>query len=126
PSFSVQVLQVDWRSPPRLPPVDVVIGSDIVYCHDLIPPLVTLIKSLLNGDAFDEKENGDQNPRGREAFIACTRRSRETIEVFTLELSKQELEYEVFHQAFLNKEEAIFETNETYHPIKIYRISLPK
>ncbi|XP_053656033.1 protein-lysine N-methyltransferase EEF2KMT isoform X2 [Cherax quadricarinatus] len=50
----VGVLQVDWRRPPPLPPVDVVLAADVVYARHLIPALVTLIRSILDGSADEE------------------------------------------------------------------------
>nr|XP_053656036.1 protein-lysine N-methyltransferase EEF2KMT-like isoform X4 [Cherax quadricarinatus] len=44
----VGVLQVDWRRPPPLPPVDVVLAADVVYARHLIPALVTLIRYMYN------------------------------------------------------------------------------
>lgn len=43
----VGVMQVDWRAPPPLPPVDVVVAADVVYDEPLIPPLLTLIRYTL-------------------------------------------------------------------------------
>ncbi|XP_045608726.2 protein-lysine N-methyltransferase EEF2KMT [Procambarus clarkii] len=189
----VDVLQVDWRRPPPLPPVDVVLAADVVYARHLIPSLVTLIRSILDGSASGQREGkppnfetvdisskndqkqkarlevySQQNPteedeakmnkeeptggknndedggatndkneklerdqtegpgrREREAFIACTRRSQETLAVFLEEVRQQGLVYSLVFQATLDTDTALFLYNEAHLPVKIYRITLP-
>ncbi|XP_071532353.1 uncharacterized protein [Panulirus ornatus] len=171
----VCVMQVDWRHPPRLPPADLLLAADVVYARHLIPPLVALIRSILDGSAsrqdkgkrqqtskmkghsrergavvqedeapghgekFREKEttskdddtagNDEGGTRGgdgveREAFIACTRRSQETVGVFLEEVSRQGLQHKLVYQATLDTHTALFLYNETHLPVKIYRITL--
>ncbi|XP_050737508.1 protein-lysine N-methyltransferase EEF2KMT-like [Eriocheir sinensis] len=166
----VGVMQVDWRSPPRLPPVDVILAADVVYCRQLLRPLVTLLRVILegseepddpqqnpekdnerqtagNGGSLEGKEHdseeetvadgrtsrepgGDRNGevrRGRrEAFLACTRRSHETLGLFLQEVARQGLQYSLAYQATLDADTALFVYNEMHLPIKVYRITLPE
>ncbi|XP_076036157.1 uncharacterized protein LOC143022080 [Oratosquilla oratoria] len=48
------VSQLDWRKPPMLQPVDVILAADVVYAHHLIPPLVSLLKELLSSAGGSE------------------------------------------------------------------------
>ncbi|XP_066973384.1 protein-lysine N-methyltransferase EEF2KMT-like [Macrobrachium rosenbergii] len=156
----VEVLQLDWRSPCRLPDVDVILAADVVYAHHLIPPLVALIKSILSGKKSKRtkstrrrKSRGKDSINGREkeitegreanggvgseeafesvaadrvAYIACTRRSHETMALFLEEVAKQGLAHSLVYQATLDTDTFLFLYNETHMPVKIYRLSLPE
>ncbi|KAK3871761.1 hypothetical protein Pcinc_023106 [Petrolisthes cinctipes] len=213
----VVVMQVDWRDPPRLPPVDVVVAADVVYDVPLIPPLLALIRCVLDGSALEnsseddtrvvtrgtktgtqmeetdetdteiktgktsdvkrepdegintvvngeeadqgtglidnnkkvveskniqdrsemewEEENkkstkkgtntrGRRESQGREAYLACTRRSQETMLVFLEEAGKAGLTTELVYQNCLDADRALFVYNEMHLPIKVYKLTL--
>ncbi|KAK8400536.1 hypothetical protein O3P69_003297 [Scylla paramamosain] len=146
----VGVMQVDWRHPPRLPAVDVVLAADVVYCHNLIQPLVSLLRSILKGsDRQEERGHLQQEPlRGngrkgcsseeevratngggpgkQEAFLACTRRSHETLSLFLQEVTRQGLHYTLVFQATMDADTALFVYNEIHLPVKVYKITLPQ
>ncbi|KAK7071067.1 Protein fam86a [Halocaridina rubra] len=196
---TVEVLQVDWRDPPLLPNVDVIIAADVVYAHHLIPPLVELIKGILNGtssrrksdkisdhvkmqrlNSMVQKENikhssqeslekceelysnneemeslktveheirpnsNSNNPNQdtesllrnsdkdstqvdqeeRAAYIACTRRTLETVNLFLDEVTKQGLSHSLVYQSTLDTDTFLFLYNETHLPVKIFKLIL--
>ena len=56
---------------------NVILGSDIVYERSLIPPLCKVIKGHLYVEGHDGNE--------KVAYIACTERSRTTLECFEVQ-----------------------------------------
>ncbi|MPC61601.1 hypothetical protein E2C01_055675 [Portunus trituberculatus] len=146
----VGVMQVDWRHPPRLPPVDVVLAADVVYCRNLIQPLVSLLRSILEGsdgqkeqrqpqqeaqrDSGEKGCNSEEEMRAtdggglrkQEAFLACTRRSHETLSLFLQEVTRQGLQYTLVFQASMDADTALFVYNEIHLPVKVYKITLPR
>lgn len=90
-------------------------------------------KSVTDERMSAESENlrGDdrkcESGRGRrEAFLACTRRSQETLGLFLQEVARQGLEYNLAYQATLDADTALFVYNEVHLPIKVYRVTLPE
>lgn len=70
--------------------------------------------------------NGEVRRGRREAFLACTRRSHETLGLFLQEVARQGLQYSLAYQATLDADTALFVYNEMHLPIKVYRITLPE
>ena len=56
---------------------NVILGSDIVYERSLILPLCKVLKGYLNIESDDDHE--------KVAYIACTERSRTTLECFEVQ-----------------------------------------
>ena len=56
---------------------NVILGSDIVYERSLILPLCKVLKGYLNIEGHDDHE--------KVAYIACTERSRTTLECFEVQ-----------------------------------------
>lgn len=76
------------------------------------------------GDGEDKKNGGRR--REREAFLACTRRNHETLNLFLQEVTRQGLHYTLVYQATLDADSALFVYNEMHLPIKVYKITLPQ
>lgn len=76
-------------------------------------------------ESGEEEEEGVLTKREREAFIACTRRKQETLNTFLEEVTHQGLHYTLAFQASLNTDTSLFLYDESYKPVKIYRIFLP-
>ncbi|KAL7635078.1 UNVERIFIED_CONTAM: hypothetical protein RMT77_014063 [Armadillidium vulgare] len=58
------------------------------------------------------------------AFVACTKRDRETLSDFLNEITRQGLRFKIVYQATLGKDEALFSLDESYKPVIIYQITL--
>lgn len=76
------------------------------------------------GNGEDRKNGGGQGER--EAFLACTRRNHETMNLFLEEVTRQGLHYTLVYQATLDADTALFVYNEMHLPIKIFKITLPQ
>ncbi|XP_063598011.1 protein-lysine N-methyltransferase EEF2KMT-like [Penaeus indicus] len=122
----VGVMQLDWCRPCPLPPVDVVVAADVVYAHSLIPPLLALIRSILQSPASDLPPGAPpgETPGEKAAYIACTRRTHETMGVFLEEVARQGLAYKQIYQSSLDIHHAVFSINETHRPVKVFKITL--
>lgn len=86
-------------------------------------------ETVANGRTSRESggdRNGEVRRGRREAFLACTRRSHETLGLFLQEVARQGLQYSLAYQATLDADTALFVYNEMHLPIKVYRITLPE
>ncbi len=90
--------------------VDIIMGADIVYERSLIEPLVRVIQIVL-----------DLNPK-TVAFIACTERSKTTIECFENALAKANLLYKIIHKMFYSPEESLLCSDVQHQASTIYEI----
>lgn len=70
---SVATAVVDWRSPPRLPTADLVLGSDLLYEARNAGPLLALLAGVLapGGEALI----ADPGRRHAEGFVAAAARA---------------------------------------------------
>ena len=98
----------------RFKKVDVILGSDIVYERSLIPPLCQLIHSFLSAS------DGSLPV----AYIACTERSRTTLQCFEEEISKAGLMYEIIHKGSYSPTETILSSDVQHQPTRLYCIKL--
>ena len=67
-----------------------------------------------------------EKAKDRKAFVACTRRNRETLSEFLEEVTKQGLRYEEIYQTTLDREESLFGFDESHVPIKIFKLTFER
>ena len=93
-------------------PIDVIVGSDLVYDLSVLPGLAFVIKSLLAAN----------RSRKAEAYIACTMRKQESVATF-LELVKgQGLSYEVVFKRVFSPTDCNMVTHEPLQPVTLFKI----
>ena len=124
PPGSVTVRHLDWTNfnednplgdneePPR--PIDVIVGSDLVYNVDVLPGLAKLIKALLVAN----------QSRGTNSYIACTNRKQESISLFLQLIKDQGLVYEVVFKRAFSPADCNMVWHEPLQPVTLYKISL--
>lgn len=111
----VSIQSLDWTNfkSEDLPSADVIVASDVVYSPELVSPLVRVIQALLDSNAG----------RGCEAFIACTHRNGQSIELFKQSLQFSGLHYQVFLRRTFSPDDGLVVNHEPLKTITLLRIS---
>ena len=113
--LSLSVQQLDWRSYDlsRIPPVDIVVASDIVFARELHAPLSQLLSDLL------EVLQAEQPA----VYIACTVRSDGMVKGFLSILETFNIKAEIVYDKSYSPEDGLISSHELLHPIKVLKIS---
>ena len=109
---TVAVEKVDWTDEhlKTYENIDLILAADTVYERTLIPPFVSVLKSLLKID-----EN-------RYALVSCTERSVTTLNTFESCLAKEELEFSVLVRGAFAPGESLLCSDVLHQMTRVYEI----
>ena len=114
-SLGLRVSQLDWRSYDlaRLPQVDLVVASDIVFARELHSSLAHLLSDLLSVCAGDDPA----------AYLACTLRADGMVKGFLRVVESLGMRAEIVYDKSYSPEEGLISSHELLHPIKVLKIT---
>lgn len=114
-STDATIKQLDWLNfdPNQFgSPVDVVVGSDIVYERGLLAPLCKVLKWFLIKNTESV------------AYMACTERSMTTLACFETEMDREQLVYSVIAKGSYSPAENVLCSDVQHQSTRIYEIKL--
>ena len=113
--LGLTVSQLDWRcyERARLPQVDIVVASDIVFAKELHTSLAHLLSDLLSVCAGDDPA----------AYLACTLRADGMVKGFLRVVESLGMRAEIVYDKSYSPEEGLISSHELLHPIKVLKIT---
>ena len=114
-NLGLRVSQLDWRSYDRakLPRVDIVVASDIVFARELHTSLAHLLSDLLSVSAGDDPA----------AYLACTLRADGMVKGFLKVVESLDMSAEIVYDKSYSPEDGLISSHELLHPIKVIKIT---
>ena len=114
-NLSLRVSQLDWRSyeRARLPQVEVVVASDIVFAKELHTSLATLLSDLLSVCVGDDPA----------AYLACTVRADGMVKGFLKIVESLDMSAEIVYDKSYSPDDGLISNHELLHPIKVIKIT---
>ncbi len=102
---------------------DVILGADIVYERGLLPPLCSVLRSLLRR-RLHRDDQAATTTTAAAAFVACTERSHTTLAVFEDCLREARLAFEIGCKGCYSPAESVLNSDVQHQPTRIYKIVL--